>query len=370
MAAILSNKEEQEFESYIKALLETGPDKQVFDRLSDLEIPPPYRLRVKVLYSSKSPKQVIESLVSRHLLVRLGKESATYSYEGDLNEVPFFVAEFETEIGPHANAIIAICKTAHWISLRRFFKSHYPDLVPILLSQSELINGAKNLKRITGHEVRVRTLSARENLQGATGKRRRSIREWTDEELDEALINIQDRRQMLISFEVDFFPTIGEHSHVRPRVSCKIRKDGEIEVTGSFCLAFEAVATLIARVGGDKLQFLHGRGLRESNYTPNPLAIDFSQDVFTNIKTIRNFVQLLKVYPHSMRAVMHGNPHAHVHMTDLFDGSSFDVWAVSPQRVVLIPGLKASEAAFERFIHYIFDVFREGQIATYGKEKR
>jgi hypothetical protein len=71
-----------------------------------------------------------------------------------------------------------------------------------------------------------------------------------------------------------------------------------------------------------------------------------------------------------MRAVMHGNPHAHVHMTDLFDGSSFDVWAVSPQRVVLIPGLKASEAAFERFIHYIFDVFREGQIATYGKEKR
>ena len=71
-----------------------------------------------------------------------------------------------------------------------------------------------------------------------------------------------------------------------------------------------------------------------------------------------------------MHAVEHGNPYAHVKMTDMYDGSSFDVWAISPSRIALMPGLKASEAAFERIVDYIFDKFREGQIADYGNEGR
>jgi len=83
-----------------------------------------------------------------------------------------------------------------------------------------------------------------------------------------------------------------------------------------------------------------------------------------------NFVHILSKYPHSMYAIEHGNPYAHVKLADIYDGSSFDVWAISPSRIALIPGLKASEAAFERLVHFIFDKFREGQIANYDYEGR
>jgi hypothetical protein len=71
-----------------------------------------------------------------------------------------------------------------------------------------------------------------------------------------------------------------------------------------------------------------------------------------------------------MHAVAHGNPYAHLAMTDLLDGSSFDVWAVPPDRIALVPGIKASEGAFGRLVNYIFDSFGEGSIATYDQEER
>lgn len=94
------------------------------------------------------------------------------------------------------------------------------------------------------------------------------------------------------------------------------------------------------------------------------------QPVFEKLDTVQNFVHILSKYPNSMHAVVHGNPYAHVKLTDIFDGSSFDIWAISPSRIALMPGLKATEAAFERLVHYIFDKFREGQIANYDYEGR
>lgn len=373
-----SSREERDFEAYVQALFESCDDAQVVQGLAELDVPSPYRVRVKVVYADTSPIEVVNRLVDSGQITRLTTLSASYVYEAETGHrhkekvrVPFFLTEFKDEkLSKNVNAIIAVCKTYVWEGLRRFVSHQYPRLVPILLSQSELIRGARLLKQETGHDVHVKAFSAKEALQGITGKRRKSVREWTDEELDEALLNIQDRHQLLTSLDVDFFPRVGRHSHIRPKASCKIRKDGEIEVSGSFRLAFATVASQVARVGERKLKFFSGRGLREARYDPRPLAINFPRPVFDDVATVRNLVQILSKYPRSMHAVAHGNPYAQVRLTDLFDGSSFDVWAIPPQRIALIPGLKASEAAVERLIHYIFDTFREGQIATYDHEGR
>ncbi len=374
----LSTREEREFEAYVRALLTTGKEEQILKNLSELEVPSPYRVRVKVVYSPSSPISVLNQLTQSQRLERLSQEATTYVHRVEVGtrevkkfQVPFVATHFTGDnIGKTVNAIIAVCKRSQWTALRRFIRHQYPDIVPILLSQAELIQGAKSLKQITGHAVQVRAFSAKERLRTITGRGRKSIREWTDEELDEALLNIQDRHQVVTSLDVDFLPRVGGHSHIRPKASCKIRKDGEIEVSGSFKLAFDAVATQVARVGEKKLSFFHGRGLRETQYTPRPLAINYPSPLFDDVKVVRSFVQVLAKYPQSMHAVAHGNPYAHVRLTDLFDGSSFDIWAITPQRVALIPGLKASEAAFERIVHYIFDAFREGRIATYDREER
>lgn len=367
--------EEREFQSYVQALLGSGSSPDVLRRLADLEVPPPYRVRVKVVYSSASPEAVVDQAVASGRVLPASNNGRSYLYrppsDRKASRVPFFVAAFEAnDIQQNMAAIISVCRSSSWERLRRGLRGMYPSLVPVLLSQTELVQAAKSLRRQTGHEVRVRAFSAKERLPGGSPRARKSVREWTDEALDQVLVVVQDRQQVITSLDVEFFPRFGEHLHVKPNVTCKIRKDGELEVSGSFRIAFEAIALPIARAGQQKLHFFSRRGLRESDYQPRPLAIGFARPIFDDTAAVRSLVGTLTKYPHSIHAIAHGNPYAHLQITDLLDGSSFDVWAVPPDRVALMPGLKASEGAFERLVHYIFETFREGQIRTYGREER
>ena len=378
MLRLKTSLEQDEFEAYIEALFKLDGYHNIHKELDRLKVPAPYRLRIKVLYSEISVNKVMDGLVEEGILNNLKKESKTYTYNTTIGEqtakkisVPFFLASFDQyELRENIQAIIAICNADQWNAIRRLSKRSYPSLVPILLSQSEIIKSAKRLKQVTGHNVNVKAFSAKEAFNGKRGEHLKSIREWTDEELDRALLNIKDRRQIIYSIDIEFFQRIGDQMNVVPSAICKIRKNGEIEVTGSYKLAFDAVATEIAKVGLHKLRFYSGRGLRASAYKPKPLAVNFSQPVFENLDAVSNFVHIISKYPHSMHAIEHGNPYAHVNLTDIYDGSSFDVWAISPSRIALIPGLKSSEAAFERLVHFIFDRFREGQISNYDYEGR
>jgi len=56
-----------------------------------------------------------------------------------------------------------------------------------------------------------------------------------------------------------------------------------------------------------------------------------------------------------------------VQVSDGYDGSSFDVWVLSSDHFAIIPQLKASEAAVERLVHYVFDRFKEGEVKEYGE---
>ena len=377
MYRLTTEKEERDFEAFVMALFNQDNPDLIQKELNRIDIPAPYRLRIKVLYSQNSVIDVMDQLAEKGQIKHLKKESRTYQYDTIIGrkspleaKIPFFISSFDQnkQLQENVQAIIAICKTNQWNALRRFTKGKYPRIVPILLSQKELIQCAKRLKNVTGHNVNVRSLSAKEAIDGESEYYKKSVRVWTDEELDKVLLSVQDRRQVIMSLDVEFFHLISGQAHVTPTATCKIRKNGEIEVSGSYKLAFDAVAAQIAEKGIQKLSFFSGRGLRVSQYKPRPLAVNFTQPVFESIEAIRDFVQILAKYPHSMHAVEHGNPYAHVKLTDIFDGSSFDVWAISPSRIALMPGLKASEAAFERIFDYIFDKFREGQIANYDYE--
>jgi hypothetical protein len=50
---------------------------------------------------------------------------------------------------------------------------------------------------------------------------------------------------------------------------------------------------------------------------------------------------------------------------DYYDGSSFDVWVVSNNRIVVVPQFRGSLQAIKRLVNHIFDTYAEGQIEDY-----
>lgn len=62
-------------------------------------------------------------------------------------------------------------------------------------------------------------------------------------------------------------------------------------------------------------------------------------------------------------------PRFHASIADVLDGSSFEIWVVSPNRILIVPQAKSSVAAFIRLISHIFSEFGEGDIAEYGHKQ-
>ena len=63
MPRLKTPQEERNFEAYIEALFRLDDYATVHDKLGELNVPAPYRLRIKVLYSKTSIKNVIDGLV-------------------------------------------------------------------------------------------------------------------------------------------------------------------------------------------------------------------------------------------------------------------------------------------------------------------
>ncbi|HEX3071470.1 MAG TPA: hypothetical protein VHX14_23090 [Thermoanaerobaculia bacterium] len=368
MTRLTDARERRKFEAFVEEIL-ASPTDDVPRHLAELSVPSPYRLRLKVLYSRETISAV---LASQKKLGNVAERHA-HAFKLDISigrtpsrrvRLPFAILDAGR---PNMFVALAVCASEDWQTLVRFLDARYPQLVPVYLSQRELIGSIKTLRHSTSDlALRVREMSATEKIETETGKRKRSVREWTDEDLDNLLIHVEDRRQIINSLRFDFHRRINDTVDVTPTLSCKVTRNAIVEVSGKFAVAWNTVIADIVTAGADKLKFFSQRGLRDRNYSASPLAIHFKRQVFDDLGEVRRFVDVMRKYPHSAYAINHGNPYAHLQLSDRYDGSSFELWAVTSDEILVVPRLRATEGAVERLIHYIYDEFREGEVTDAG----
>lgn len=361
-------KARRKFEVFVEEILASQAN-AVRQHLAELSVPDPFRLRMKVLYSRDPASEVF----ARQKKLGNVFERHPHSFRLDLTvgrspsrrlRLPFAILDAGR---PNMFVAVAVCVRDDWHAFVRFLDARYPQLVPLYLSQRELIRSIKTLRHSTPDlDLRVREMSASENIETDAGKRKRSVREWTDEDLDNLLVHVEDRRQTINSLRFDFHRRINDKVDVIPTLSCKVTRNAVVEISGKFSVAWDTVIADVVAAGAAKLKFLSNRGLRDRNYSPAPLSIHFKRQVFDDLGEVRRFVDVMRKYPHSAYAIEHGNPYAHLQLSDRYDGSSFELWAVTSDDILVVPRLRATEAALERLIHYIYDEFREGEVTDAG----
>ena len=112
-------------------------------------------------------------------------------------------------------------------------------------------------------------------------------------------------------------------------------------------------------------------GKRSREQTPNrqvrPIVIDFPFELFLHKEENIQFIDMMKKMTTAAVSTLHGNPYIHLGLLDYFDGSTFDIWVLSPKRIIIAPQIKASIQAIRRIINHIFDTFAEGKILDYSE---
>jgi hypothetical protein len=366
-----SGKDNERYRAFARALLAENDQSKLLRHLGEIEAPRPYAIRIKPLFTKAGLRHAITSTASAVIRPIPGSDQAfgiTTTKQGHYQDWAAFTL-LPTGI-PQVEAVVAISPRLGWLKILRLLRDAYPAVVPIYLSQAELLGTINDLRiKLHGeYDLRVRELSAKE--PGADGHRgaQRSVREWTDEEWDQTLSLIAERKQRLAAVTLDFLREVNEATAPTPSVRCRLSKASEVETSGRFDLIWRSVIGHVSAIGAAKLSTYSKRGLRENGFQPAPLTIRFGDDVFSRVQEVRRLVATLSSYPHSLHAVQHGNPYAFVQVSDSIDGSAFDVWALSPRRITIVPRLVATEAAINRLIDYIFDRFKEGKVETHAEE--
>lgn len=368
--SLINDIARQQFLAYLSAVFSAPTAREIEGHLRELNPPAPFRIRMKALYSRGSVESTFTEMTRAGLFKRLTDSGAGFSFSAvrgtEIDSLVYF-AVMPSSVGS-VSIVVAVCEREEWHLLLRAVKKEYPSLVPVYLSQRELLESISYLRNRLGdsYNLRVREISAREKVQTPEGLRTKTIREWTYEAWEKAVSDVSERRQIVSTISVAFHRRLADKIDIVPAAICKVSKWGEVDFTGRYDLIWSSVVLRIAEVGEKKLSFYSKRGLRETSFKAAPLAITYAAPIFSDVGEIRRLVTALTRYPRSMHSVQHGNPYAYVHVADAYDGSSFDVWAVTADSITILPRLKATEAAVDRLIRYIFDAFREGAVGDYA----
>ena len=192
-------------------------------------------------------------------------------------------------------------------------------------------------------------------------------RKWTERTVGGVFDEALERQQWFTSIRFRIDHRSSERHRFVPVASCRLYKYGHLHLNRLYREFTDGLFPVLERVAHDRMALFRNRGIRERNYeSAAPLEIVYATNVFDDIDALEHFTDTLMKYPHATKALFHSNPYLHASVADFRDGSSFEVWILSPRRILLVPQAKASTAALGRLTSYIFSHFREGDVGEYS----
>ena len=151
-----------------------------------------------------------------------------------------------------------------------------------------------------------------------------------------------------------------------PKIEISISRKGVIKSNGYFKILYEYFITPISKTVYDNIKFLSKRSrLDNPNRDVNPLCINFGYNKFSEKEENQKLIEVMKAMKASSLSVLHANPYIHLSMFDYFDGSSFDIWVLNLDRIIIVPQLKSSFQSIRRLINHVFDNYAEGDINNF-----
>lgn len=247
-----------------------------------------------------------------------------------------------------------------------YIKSRHPDIITTFITH-------KKLKRILDEfiiknqfsDIIIKRASHRLRLEDE-GKHKKIVPmvSWPDMELNEAFDWVYQNNGWFQSLQFDVkrdFKTEAEVFFTR---------QGIVRTNRLFSKIFDAFVHPVCKTIYGNIQIFGHRSRREyADLSARPLSIDFEVDQFSDTKENNRFIQAVKRLKTASVSVLHGNPYVQLSVIDYFDGSTFDLWVLSSNRLVIVPQMKGTIPAIKRLINHIFDTYAEGNIRDFEESR-
>jgi hypothetical protein len=377
MSQLISKDQNISTLNYIKDLFENVLSIQELEtRLSLIDrLPRGMRIWVQIAYLSVKLNEVFDGRRSNNYEVRLLSDGGAILHKVKtigrkyVIKLDNFIVFIPTSY-KNIYRIVCISDSEFWHKGgTRFIERRYPNLVKIYYKQKELRHILLQYEKALEErfEISVTDITSKEKRVISRKKHKRtdeydSERRWTDSSIKRAFDDADIRSQWFKSVQLNL-RRVGRQNTV---AILRISKHGLVAFDHLYDIHLKYLFPSFEKVAYTKTELFSRRGLREREYIPaRPVSICYSMDIFHEIKNVRKLAKVIKSYPNSSKSIYHGNPYLHISIADFLDGSSFEIWVLSPRRILIIPQSKASVPSFEKLISYLLENFIEGEVEEY-----
>ncbi len=302
------------------------------------------------------------TLLRRDEGVSLFEVSTGYTENGDKKEVSGRVFLYEHPDFPGVNVVMTIDGSELFRrAIRPLIDRHYPHALTTFVSHRKLrslLDGFIADEDLT--DLKIKRASARARWSDTAGEKRViPIVSWPDMTLDEAFdwVSQQNGWFQSLRFEVHRHHLVG---------SLSFSRQGELRADSVFRTAFLHFIEPVCKTLHENVQFFQRRSRQDNTSgAVRPLVIDFEAQQFEDLEENQRFIGAMRSFPRASVSVVHGNPYIHLSVLDYYDGSSFDVWVLNGNSIVIVPQFRGSVSAIKRLINHVFDTYAEGRIKDY-----
>lgn len=111
--------------------------------------------------------------------------------------------------------------------------------------------------------------------------------------------------------------------------------------------------------------FMEASAESASSGETEPTVIRFGRRTFLDRGRNVRFVDAMAEMPDTSISKYAMTSHVHLSMVDYTDCSSYDLWAPSIDKLVIIPQIRASGASLRRIVNYVFERIGEGRVEAH-----
>ena len=248
------------------------------------------------------------------------------------------------------------------LGMKRFFEELFPAVSVVRLSSKHLVDVLENLESKGKLKVIVDKTVANKRIYG---HKKESAVTYTEMPFRDVFERASEEDRWID--KIDFSAVAERGDEKKIAMEGYISRSSLYRTSRNFSLFHAAAVSKIQDIAQRLFLLYLNRSRRSENkINPSrPLAIEFGCAIFDSPKKNKQLVDALKELTNSSISVIHANPYLHASLVDFLDGSSYDLWVLSQDRIIIVPQMRATYFSLNRICDHIFRKFREGNVKDF-----
>jgi len=341
-----------------------------FDYISKLISEIPLRLNVMLLTSESNLIKQFESWKPSEFKVKINEKQISDIFTLDLEREGYLrtrVIIVRHESNPSIYYAISDCKSEEFNKVfTRFISKYFPDISKIFLTNNELYSIFSELER-KGYDMMIESSIGKLRLEGA--KKETQIR-YTNKPYKELFHEINQGNQWIQNVRYRADHGVDEEGNPITLFKGTITRECYFAIKNNFNILVKEIIPHVLKLASVRNHHLKISTESASEPKPEPIVIKFDKNLFINVKKNESYLEALTSMPSCSISKYHNNPYVHASLVDYRDGSSYDLWILTENRLTIIPRFQASIGSVSRLVNHIFERIGDGNVEKYEELKQ